>query len=262
MIFLFTDFGASGPYVGQMRAVLAANAPGVPAVELLSDAPAFDPRAAGHLLAALAEGVLAAVRAPGPPGPAARPPTAAEGAVFRPVLLCVVDPGVGTERRPLAVLADGAWYVGPDNGLFEPVLRRAARAEAWEIAWRPAALSASFHGRDLFAPVAASLALGNPPPGAPVEPLRRPDWPDEAAEVIYVDPYGNAMTGLRAALLPADAVLEAGGRRLARARTFGDVPPGEAFWYANSCGLAEVAVNRGRADQVLGLEVGTPVRVA
>ena len=143
------------------------------------------------------------------------------------MILAVVDPGVGGARAALAIEADGRWYVGPDNGLFEIVLRRAHAARCWRIEWRPAALSATFHGRDLFAPVAAQLALGQAPPGAPAAPTRYPDWPDDLAEIVYVDRYGNAMTGLRAALLPAGAELEAAGVRIARARTFGDVPPGE-----------------------------------
>ena len=135
-------------------------------------------------------------------------------------------PGVGGARAALALEADGRWYVGPDNGLFEIVLRRARAARCWRIEWQPAALSATFHGRDLFAPVARRLAQGEPPPGRAAAPTRYPDWPDDLAEIVYVDRYGNAMTGLRAALLPAGAELEAAGVRIARARTFGDVPPG------------------------------------
>src|SRR5262249_61914587 len=83
------------------------------------------------------------------------------------VFLCVVDPGVGSTRGALIVEADGRLYVGPDNGLFELVLRRAASRRVWQITWQPPALSASFHGRDLFAPIAARLAPGEGagPPG-------------------------------------------------------------------------------------------------
>lgn len=238
MIVLFTDFGLSGPYTGQVKAVLAGRAPGVPVIDLFADAPAFRPYPCAYLLAAYCVAV--------PQGG---------------VLLGVVDPGVGTDRLPLALRADGRWYVGPDNGLFELVMRRADTIEAWAIDWRPERLSASFHGRDLFAPVAAGLALGGPVPGTPIpaERVRRPDWPDDLAQVVYIDVYGNAITGLRASTLTADAVLTAAGRPVLPARTFGAVPPGEAFWYGNSNGLAEIAVNRGRADAVLGLSVGDPV---
>jgi S-adenosylmethionine hydrolase len=242
MIALFTDFGVEGPYVGQVKAVLLGMAPGVPVVDLMADAPACDPRRAGYLLAALA-------------------PEMPAGAV----LLCVVDPGVGTQRTPMVAEMDGRLLVGPDNGLFKPLSRRASVTRFWEITWRPQRLSASFHGRDLFAPVAARLASGMVPEAAgcrPYIPGARPDWPDDLAEIVYVDRFGNAMSGLRAAALAPRARLLAGGRELPRARTFGDVPAGEAFWYENSCGLAEVAVNGGSAARVLALDVGAPVTVA
>jgi S-adenosylmethionine hydrolase len=240
MIVLFTDFGIGGPYTGQVKAVLAREAPGIAVVELMADAPVQNPRAAAYLLAALIRDFAA-------------------GTVF----LCVVDPGVGSERLALVVEADRRWYVGPDNGLFEPVIRRAATARVFEIAWQPPSLSASFHGRDLFAPVAARLALGAPPPAVPLAEGagRRPDWPDDLAEIVYVDHYGNAMTGLRASRLGPNATLSIAGRRLPRARTFADVGAGEPFWYENANGLVEIAVNLGRADRSLGLGLGSPVRV-
>jgi S-adenosylmethionine hydrolase len=153
--------------------------------------------------------------------------------------------------------------VGPGNGLFELIQRRATQTRSWDIDWRPERLSASFHGRDLFAPVAAMLARGEPPPGHLREDGadRRADWPDDLREVVYVDHFGNAMTGLRAATLPPNAKLAAAGRVLERERTFGDRPPGEAFWYENSNGLAEIAVNQGRADRDLGLAIGVPVEI-
>lgn len=156
MILVFTDFGHAGPYMGEMRAALLRRAPAVPVVDLMADAPAFRPDLAAYLLAALW-------------------PTALPGDV----LLAVVDPGVGTARRPLAVEVDGRWLVGPDNGLFEPILRRAGRWQGHAIAWRPERLSTSFHGRDLFAPVAAGLATGGRPALTPAEPTRFPDWPDD-----------------------------------------------------------------------------------
>jgi S-adenosylmethionine hydrolase len=240
MIVLFTDFGLDGPYTGQVNAVLQQTAPGVPVIQLFADAPAGLPKPAAYLLAAYAQWF--------PPGT---------------VLLCVVDPGVGSARRGLIVEAAGRLYVGPDNGLFELVLRRAENPRCWEIGWRPTNLSASFHGRDLFAPVAARLALSEPPPGRPHEQAwdRQRDWPDDLGEIVYLDHFGNAMTGLRASILPPDARLAIAGRPLARASTFSDRPPGAAFWYENSNGLAEIAVNQGRADRVLGLTIGTPVDI-
>ncbi len=237
MIVLFTDFGVGDPYVGQLHAVLAQAAPGVPVIDLLHTVPAFDIAAAAYLLPALSERF--------PPG-----------AVF----VCVVDPGVGGAREALALRADGRWYVGPDNGLFTLLARRAASLECHAIRWRPARLSASLHGRDLFAPVAARLARGELPPSQPCT-LTVPagDWPDDAPRIIYIDHYGNAMTGLRAGSLPPQRRLLAAGRELAYARTFGEAPPGQPFWYVNSIDLVEVAANQASAAQILGLRVGDAV---
>jgi S-adenosylmethionine hydrolase len=107
------------------------------------------------------------------------------------------------------------------------------------------------------------VARGDESPGQPREDSadRRPDWPDDLAEIVYVDHYGNAMTGLRAAVLPRDARLNAAGRAFERARTFDDRPPGAAFWYENSNGLAEIAVNQGRADRDLALSIGMSVTI-
>ncbi len=240
MILLFTDFGLSGPYTGQVKAVLTQQAPGVPVIDLFADAPAFDPQLSAYLLAAHA-------------------PALPVGSLF----LCVVDPGVGTDRAPVIVEADGRWFVGPDNGLFALVARRAASRRAWRIDWRPDRLSASFHGRDLFAPVIARLATGQPVVRTALDPatIDRPDWPDDLARIVYVDVYGNAMTGLRAAILPSTATLRVGDRVAHRHRTFADAPRGAALWYENSNGLAEIAVHAGRADRDWGLSVGDAVTV-
>jgi S-adenosyl-L-methionine hydrolase (adenosine-forming) len=240
MIVLFTDFGLNGPYTGQMKAVLHRMAPGTPAIDLFADAPAGNPKASAYLLATYAAWF----------------PT---GTVF----LCVVDPGVGGARPAVIIEADERWFVGPDNGLFELIQRRAGKTRSLQIEWKPEHLSASFHGRDLFAPIAAMLARGDPPPGRQRgdELQRQTDWPDDLGEIVYIDHFGNAMTGMRAAMLVPNAALATAGRVLQRARTFGDRPPGEAFWYENSNGLAEIAVNQGRADRELGLTIGAPVEV-
>ena len=143
------------------------------------------------------------------------------------------------------------------------VQRRAATTRSWHIDWRPVHLSASFHGRDLFAPVAAMLARGESPPGRPCpdDTPRRANWPDDLRELIYIDHYGNAITGVRAATLPSDARLAAADRVFERARTFSDVATGAAFWYENSNGLAEISVNLGRADREFGLAIGAPVEI-
>jgi S-adenosyl-L-methionine hydrolase (adenosine-forming) len=240
MIVLFTDFGLAGPYTGQMNAVLQQMAAGVPVISLFADAPAGAPKPASYLLAAYEAWFPV-------------------GSVF----LCVVDPGVGSARRGLIVDATGRYYVGPDNGLFEIVRRRAAASHCWEITWRPPAMSASFHGRDLFAPVAARLARHEPPAAmaSAIAPPVYADWPDDLAEIVYIDHYGNAMTGLRGHCVPASAQLAAGGQIIRHAPVFAAAPEGAPFWYVNSNGLVEIAVNRGRADQLLGLAVGGPIAI-
>lgn len=238
MILLLTDFGAAGPYVGQLHLVLRRLAPEIALVHLQHDLPAFRPDLASYLLAAHLE-----LAQPGD------------------VLLAVVDPGVGTDRAPLAVRLDGVWIVGPDNGLFEPALRRARSVESFHIAWRPGRLSSSFHGRDLFAPVAARLARGERSDLVAGAPTRFPDRPDELPAIIYLDGYGNAWTGLRAAALAPDARLCVAGRTLSRARTFADVPLRGLCWYENSSGLAEIAANGASAAALLGLAPGMAVTV-
>ncbi len=238
MILLFTDFGLDGPYHGQMKAAIHALAPDVPVIDLVADLAPYEPKAAGYLLPALVESFP-------------------DGSVF----VCVVDPGVGGPRRPLVQRSRKRWFVGPDNGLLDPETTRDPKAERWEITWRPErALSTSFHGRDQFAPVAAMLAAGRspakigcrkldePPPGIP------PDWP----RIVYLDRFGNAVSGTRAATMSRDAVLSIRGHKVPRAETFSDVGPGQPFWYENSSGLVEIAVNRGFADEDLGLDVGDP----
>jgi hypothetical protein len=235
MIVLVTDFGLEGPYVGQLQAVLQQQAPGVPVINLFSDLPPFDIQAAAYLLPAYAQGF--------PPGT---------------VFVCVVDPGVGSARPGVVVGADGRWYVGPNEGLFALLARRADRIECRALP-EPAGASASFHGRDVFAPLAARLARGVAVDVEPldVSALARPDWPDELFQVVYIDRFGNALSGVRADALDASAVLQVNGQQLRPARTFADVRPGEAFWYANSNGLVEFAVNRGRACELLELQVGS-----
>jgi S-adenosyl-L-methionine hydrolase (adenosine-forming) len=239
MLVLFTDFGATGPYVGQLKGVLAREATGVPVIDLLHEAPAYNVRASAYLLAALATAFP-------------------EGAVFA----CVVDPGVGTDRRPLALQADGRWYVGPDNGLLDIVAARARTAQWWEITWRPENLSATFHGRDLFAPVAARLARGEAAPGRPCpSPAAARNWPADLPEVIYLDRFGNAATGLRGRIVGPDVVLRANDRCFQPVTTFGDAPAGTAIWYENSNGLAELAISEGSAAGSCALAVGTAVSV-
>ena len=237
-IALVTDFGGSGPYVGQMKLRLSGLAPRIPVIDLISDLQPFRPDLAAYLLPALSVEMPA-------------------GTLY----LCVVDPGVGGARGALAVDVDGDWYVGPDNGLLAPVIRRANHVRILRIDWRPEKLSDSFHGRDLFAPVAAMLCDGSYPNHTEIDSgeIAGSDWPDELAKIIYADNYGNLVTGIRASGLDRRLRLQVRGREIDYARTFCEVPPGQAFWYENSFGLVELAVNQGDARIAVGLGIGDPV---
>lgn len=237
MIVLFTDFGLDGPYIGQIRTVLYQQAPGVPVIDLFSDLAPFDARSAAYLLPAYAVDF---------------PPDS--------VFICVVDPGVGGPRRALVQRSRGRWFVGPDNGLLDVEAGRDAATQRWEIDWRPTRLSASFHGRDLFAPVAAQLAGGVPPAAIGCTPIAGlpPDLPPDLPRIVYIDRFGNAVTGIRASTMSPTAELSIRGFKVPRANTFSDVAEGTALWYENANGLVEIAVNQGYADEELQIEVGDP----
>jgi len=250
-----SDFGLEDPYAAIVQAVLEARAPGVRVRHLAHGLPPGDLRRAAY---ALFEAL----------------PYLPLGAV----LLAVVDPGVGTRRR--AIAAEGRrFYVGPDNGLFTLawLLDPPHRAFLLEnlpppkpqgvrplSGWAPG--GHTFHGRDLFAPAAAHLALGLPPEGlgpeVPVESLIRLPLnlsPGPTGEVLTFDRFGNAITTLLSA--PLGGWVEVAGRRLRVLRTFGEVQEGEALAYMGSAGLLEIAVNRGSAREALGLKEGMPVRL-
>jgi hypothetical protein len=238
VIVLFTDFGVRDPYVGQVKARLAEYAPAQLVVDLLHEVPDFNPHAGAHLLAAFVT-------------------------VFQPgsVFLAVVDPGVGTPREAVVVKAGGCWFVGPDNGLLSIVAARHADTRLWRITWQPAGISSTFHGRDLFAWVAAEIARGEFPADrlTPIDKLKVEFDPGDLARVIYNDHFGNAWTGLRG--VPKDARVSAAGRKFKHSDSFGFVAKGEGFWFINSVGLLELAVNRGSAAATYGLKVGDPVQV-
>lgn len=235
MLVLFDDFGWEGPYGGQVKAVLHRHAPNVPVIDLMHDAPEYEPRGAGYLLAALT-------------------PEFPPGAVF----ITVVDPGVGGKRLPVIMRANDQWFVGPDNGLLDAVARRAGIFDCWEITWQPQHLSSSFHGRDLFAPVAARLVLGAAPEDIGCKPLIRDvsDVPEDWPRIIYIDHFGNLVTGIRASRMQHNKTLAVAGYVISQAKTFSDVKKGEVFWYENSNGLVEIAVNQGYADEELEIEIG------
>ncbi len=238
MVVMFSDFGLEGPYIGQVEGALYQSSPAVRFINLLADAPRCDPFLAGFLLAACSRPL----------------PESA-------ILLCVVDPGVGTAgREPVVVEAGGRCFVGPDNGLFDVVANLSADAVTRRtILWRPESLSASFHGRDLFAPIAARLAVERElPPShlSPSEPYLARHQLRDIRRIIYMDGFGNAVSGIRAATLNGDEVISLKGRAVKSAGTFGEVGVGEAFWYENSMGLVEIAVNKGSARRMFDLMLG------
>ncbi len=240
MIILFTDFGHDGLYVGQVKSVLHQHAPRVPQIDLLHDAPAYNVKASAHLLAAVA-------------------PQFPSDSVF----LAIVDPGVGSARDAVMIAADDKWFVGPDNGLLSVIAARADKPKFWRIHWRPRKLSHTFHGRDLFAPIAALTAKGKFPRDRVEEitSLRVRFGAQDLTEVIYIDRYGNAMTGMRAKSLTFDNQLLVHGGRLRRATIFADVPGGTPFWYENCVGLAEIVISSGNAARELDLKIGDTIEL-
>ena len=241
VITLLTDFGTADGYVGEMKGILLAKVPDAAIVDITHEIPPQDIE--GGRLA------LARVWRRFPRGT---------------VHLAVVDPGVGGHRGALAVASDDRFLVGPDNGLLSPALLvTGARAVALPI---PPASAPTFHGRDVFAPAAAALALGCSLEalGAPVlEPLiRRTPEPrrlDDGAvqgEVIAIDRFGNALTNLVG--LRRGAV-EISGRALPLRRTYSDGASGRPVAVIGSSGLIEVAVRDGSAARDLGLTRGSVV---
>lgn len=240
MIVLFTDFGSQDPYVGQVKARLLEEAPAQQVVDLLHEAPAYNAHAGAHLLAAFA-------------------PTFPPGTVF----FAVVDPGVGTVRDAIVMLSGGQWFVGPDNGLMSIVAARNRESRIWRVTWQPDMLSTTFHGRDLFAVITAEIARGDFPTHKLVEMVKLNVVFDaeDMARVIYFDHFGNAWTGMRGAEIPKQARLTIKSASFEHSESFGFVGPGEGFWFVNSVGLVELAVNRGNAAQQFGLTVGDWVQI-
>jgi S-adenosyl-L-methionine hydrolase (adenosine-forming) len=237
MIFLFTDYGLEGPYIGQVETVLYQMAPEVNIINLMADAPRNNPKASAYLLASLIHQI--------PIGS---------------VLFCVVDPGVGSNKdKPTAIKIDGRWFVGPDNGIFDIVAKQAKEILAWHITWKPEFLSNSFHGRDLYAPVCAMLENKEQIPGDRVGWTDKHQWLDDLNEVIYIDHFGNCMTGINAQNVSKKSILKVNNQEIAIADTFSDVSIGRIFWYENSNGLVEIAVNQQSVSKVLGLTIGSAV---
>lgn len=241
VITLLTDFGTADGYVGEMKGVLLSGAPEATLVDITHEIAAQDVESARL--------TLARVWRRFPPGT---------------IHLVVVDPGVGTERAALAVASDERFLVGPDNGVLSPALLIAGcRVVALDM---PSNASATFHGRDVFAPAAARLAsgaaietLGSPVAQPRVRRTPEPRRTGDGAllgEVIAIDRFGNAITnlvGLRT------GTVEAVGLSLPLRRTYAEAPVGAPVAIVGSSGLIELAVRDGNAARTLQLTRGTAV---
>ncbi|HEY9284129.1 MAG TPA: SAM-dependent chlorinase/fluorinase [Pyrinomonadaceae bacterium] len=254
VVTLLTDFGGADYFVGAMKGVILSAAPRATLVDLTHDIPAFDVEAAAFTLLAACEAFPAGT-----------------------VHVAVVDPGVGSERRPLAAECGGRFYTGPDNGLFSYVFERGGDARVVRLtnrAYFRQPVSPTFHGRDVFAPVAGALSegvgldeLGEEVSDwvrlAPLAPSRRADGPLEA-RVIHVDRYGNCVTNVtRAELTDEQAArgveIEAGGRVVTDFRRFfadTDSEAGAPFALWGSAGFLELAAFRDSAARLLNLTRG------
>ncbi|MGH7516264.1 MAG: SAM hydrolase/SAM-dependent halogenase family protein [Gemmatimonadales bacterium] len=242
IITLLTDFGTRDAYVGELRGVLLTRAPGAVLADITHDIAPGDVRAAAYVLGRT-----------WPKFPAGT------------VHLAVVDPGVGGARAALAIRSAGHHFVGPDNGLLTSALTGAHDVVELPI---PPSASATFHGRDVFAPAAAALAggtpmttLGSPPLRVPVRlppALPRSEGDSLVGEVVYVDRYGTLVTNLAP---DAGGFVEIGGSRLPLRRTFSDIAPGELVAFVGSGGVIEIAVRDGSAAERLGAAVGASARL-
>lgn len=241
IITLLTDFGTADGYVGEMKGVLASLAPGAAMVDVAHDVVPQDVDGARLALARYWR------RFP-------------EGTVH----LVVIDPGVGSARGALAVSSEGRSLVGPDNGVLSPALLHAdAHCVSLSV---PSTAAPTFHGRDVFAPAAARLAMGaaletlGPDASDPVirrtpEATRRIDGAVQG-QVITVDRFGNAVTNL---LAMRGGRVQVGELSLALRRTYADAAEGDPVALVGSSGLVEIAVRDGSAAERLGLRRGSSV---
>lgn len=254
IVTLLSDFGSSSPYPAAMKAVLARRS-GHTLIDISHDIPRHDIRAGAFLLYSAA-------------------PNFPAGTVH----LAVVDPGVGTARRPLIIVSGGQFFVGPDNGLLIPAARRVGTPAVYEITdpslIRPG-ISSTFHGRDVFAPAAGLLVEGTPPDAVA---LRRREYVDLdfgvgrringalRGQVIYVDAFGNLVTNIPAGLLEGAGrpvrILVGRRRGVGRfAGTYGGAARAGIVVVGGSEGLIEIAVREGSAAKRFGAAAGALVRI-
>lgn len=261
---LTTDFGLDDAYVAAMKGVILSIAPDVRMVDVSHGIAAQDVMGAAFVLRGAA-------------------PHFPSGTVH----LAVVDPGVGTERRAIAARIGGQTFVGPDNGLFSLLLDPGSGAgqvnEPEAIVtldrpafWRTPEPSATFHGRDIFAPVAAHLADGRAldEVGTPTDALKRLHWVQPLSDeqglrgwVVHVDRFGNAVTNIPGGLL--EEALQGRGLKCYVGstilegvhRTYGEVEEGEPVALVGSSGHLEISVNGGSAARLLSIQKGGAVNI-
>jgi hypothetical protein len=249
VVTFLSDFGAGSGYPAQMKGEVLRRLPDVALVDISHDVRPFDVQGGALLLEACVP------RFPG-----------------RAVHVAVVDPGVGTARRPVCVVdREGRRLVGPDNGLFTPFLAGGSTFLLSDPGLVPRDPHPTFHGRDLFAPVAAWLAAGGDPSllGPAVADPVRLDWPEPArngdvleGRCLAADPFGNLVTSIRRHHLRGADLLAvtAAGRPARIVATFGDGRPGELLALWGSGGRLEIAVREGSAAALPGMASAT-VRV-
>jgi S-adenosyl-L-methionine hydrolase (adenosine-forming) len=246
LITLLTDFGLADTYVGQMKGAILSVAPDATLVDLSHAVPPQDLLAGAFLLW-----------------------TAVEAFPIETIHVGVVDPGVGSARRAIAIRSRrGDLFVGPDNGLLIPAADRLGGVEfAVELNrreyWRPRG-SSTFHGRDIFGPVAAHLASGVhlEALGSAVSDVLRLSLPEARGfqgEVIHVDTYGNLVTNLAAAALPPRFSVQLSAHVIRQATTYSDVAPGELLALVGSSGLLEISARDASAAALTAARRGTPV---
>ena len=258
VITITTDFGHQGPFVATMKGVMLTRHPAARIIDVTHEVPVYWPAEAGFWLARAFPYF--------PPGS---------------VHVAVVDPGVGTNRDIIAVQADGHAFLAPDNGLLAPIIGRAQgavihRLEIVSVRSRfgLSMPSATFHGRDIFAPVAAELAAGRIGVAdlGPVITDIVPSWVEDptigsdhvAGIVITIDHFGNLITNIEADSIRryGHPVVRTGGHDFPLRRTYGDVRPGEYLALINSFGVVEIARAEQSAADGLGLGRGAPVTIS
>ena len=253
LIALFTDFGSSDPYVGQLKGAIKTISPTAEILDLSHANAAFDISAASYLLAKSTRTL--------PPGS---------------IVIAVVDPGVGSSRAGLAVRTQaGRIYLAPDNGILTEVLAREGVSEVRTLSPATDSVSATFHARDIFGPTAARLVNSGSfeSTGNKAEKILR--LPRNTAtvmaslakgQVLFVDHYGNILTNIPGSELGKlkvgqllSVTVKGKSLSLPYLRTYADAPTDRPFALINSDGEFEIAINQGNAARELGIKAGDPV---